>query len=161
MQSLDSVLIATGFFISLVFTIGLGEIIFKAELKSGHKTKRLNKNCPLIKFLDESEEEAVDILPEFFCLLHKDPTYRSKVNIMADFIYITENINIAKGLFKLELEFHKGNKQEVYKCVKKNIGTTKQAAIFLGLAKVPKTRFERAKSRLLNNPKRLTTFYSQ
>ena len=163
MQSYTSVLIATGFFISLVFTIGLGEIIFKAELKSEHKAKELNNNCPLIKFLDEAEEEDVEMLPEFFCLLHNDPTYRSSVNIVADFIYITENINIAKALVKLELEFHKSNKHEVYKCVKKNIGTTKQAAIFLGLAKVPKTLFEKAKSQLLDNPKieRINKFWQK
>ena len=152
MQSYTSVLIATGFFISLVvFTIGLGEIILNAELKSEHKAKELNKNCPLIKFLDETED--VEMLPELFCLLHNDPTYRSNVNIVADFIYITENMYIAKALFKLELEFHKSNKQEVYRCVKRNIGTTKQAATFLKLAKVPKTLFEKAKSQLLDNPK--------
>ena len=161
LQSYTSVLIATGFFISLVFTIGLGEIIFKAELKSEHKPKELNKNCPLIKFLDETED--VEILPELFCLLHKDPTYRSNVNIVADFIYITENMYIAKALFKLELEFHKSDKHEVYKCVKKNMGTTKQAAIFLGLAKVPKTLFEKAKSQLLDNPKieRINKFWQK
>ena len=95
----------------------------------------------------------VESMLEVFCLLHNDPSYRTNVNIVADYIFITEKVKIAKALFKLEMEFHQQVQHEVYKCVKKNVGTTKKAAIFLGLTKIPKTRLEKIKSRILGHPK--------
>jgi hypothetical protein len=140
----------------LFFTIALGEIIFKAEQDTITQSKKLNKNCPVIMFLEQYvPNSGIDIAftSDMFCLLHNDPTYKNNVNIVADFIYITENIIIAKALYKLELEYHKQVKQEVYKCIKNHFGSTKKAAVFWGLTKVPKTFIEKAKFRFLGQPK--------
>lgn len=149
-----------GFIFALITTIIIGEIIFYLEQKNYQNT------VEAFSFQDSNFEDFFSILLKnnescseeklsgIFRLLHnEDKSYADTFALIADFICISKNVEIAQTYYDLEHKYHKENQLHFYKCVKNCLGTTKKAFTFLKLAKTSKLekgKLSMAKAKLLN-----------
>jgi len=143
----------------MAVTIMVGETIFYLEESGNVDSQRIelndmNSRDSILDLLDklllltsQNQEE----LFEHFVTLHDDQnSYTENFNYVADYLFITENSQIAQAYYDLEFQYHLKNKLHVYKCVKSHLGTSEKSFKFLSLGKVSKSIIGKMKARLTN-----------
>jgi hypothetical protein len=106
------------------------------EMDSAEHVVSTNLLDILKHFIESSKMERRKAGIKSFIALHNSDDYQQQLAGLTNTLTIQKlNKTYAESLFDLELQIHRGNCQELHKCIKKHLGTSSHSKILYSLIK--------------------------